>query len=91
MPPWGAKEARLGNNPFCIGAPKASGEPVILDMAMSQAAWGKILMYHREGRKAYLSVGGWIVMGSPLMILKRSLKANTSSLWVNIRAQGSPL
>jgi LDH2 family malate/lactate/ureidoglycolate dehydrogenase len=52
MPPWGGKEARLGNNPFCIGAPRASGDPVVLDMAMSQAAWGKIFMYQREGRKA---------------------------------------
>jgi LDH2 family malate/lactate/ureidoglycolate dehydrogenase len=56
MPPWGAKEPRVGNNPVTIGAPRASGEPVVLDMAMSQAALGKIVMYHREGRKAPL---GW--------------------------------
>lgn len=64
MPPWGAKDARLGNNPFCIGAPRASGIPVILDMAMSQAAWGKIIMYHREGRKV---PDGWGLdeMGRP--------------------------
>jgi LDH2 family malate/lactate/ureidoglycolate dehydrogenase len=56
MPPWGAKEPRIGNNPLSIGAPRASGEPVVLDMAMSQAAWSKIVMYSQEMRKAPL---GW--------------------------------
>jgi LDH2 family malate/lactate/ureidoglycolate dehydrogenase len=56
MPPWGAKEPRIGNNPLSIGAPRASGEPVVLDMAMSQAAWSKIVMYSQERRKAPL---GW--------------------------------
>jgi len=56
MPPWGAKEPKIGNNPLSIGAPRASGEPVVLDMAMSQAAWSKIVMYSQEMRKAPL---GW--------------------------------
>ena len=56
MPPWGAKESRVGNNPISICAPKASGEPIVLDMAMSQAALGKIVMYDRMGQKVPL---GW--------------------------------
>jgi LDH2 family malate/lactate/ureidoglycolate dehydrogenase len=56
MPPWGAKEPRIGNNPLSVSAPRASGEPVVLDMAMSQAAWYKIVMYNRESRKVPL---GW--------------------------------
>jgi LDH2 family malate/lactate/ureidoglycolate dehydrogenase len=51
MPAWGAREPRVGNNPLSIGAPRASGQPVVLDMAMSQAAFFKIVLYHREGRK----------------------------------------
>ncbi len=51
MPPWGAKVPRIGNNPISIGAPRASGEPVVLDMSMSQAAFFKVVMYDREGRK----------------------------------------
>lgn len=51
MPPWGAKEPRIGNNPLSIGAPRASGEPVVLDMAMSQAAWYKLVMYNRQEQK----------------------------------------
>ena len=56
MPAWGAREARVGNNPLTIGAPRESGEPIVLDMAMSQAAWGKIVIHHREGKKVPL---GW--------------------------------
>ena len=56
MPPWGTKEPRIGNNPLSISAPRAPGEPVVLDMAMSQAAWYKIVMYNREARKVPL---GW--------------------------------
>ncbi len=56
LPPWGAKEPRIGNNPLSIAAPRASGTPVVLDMAMSQAAWSKIVMYSQEARKVPL---GW--------------------------------
>ncbi len=51
MPVWGAREPRIGNNPLSIAAPRLSGPPVILDMAMSQAAFFKIVLYNREGKK----------------------------------------
>jgi len=41
MPPWGGVDARIGNNPFVMAAPRESG-PVVLDMAMSQYSWGKL-------------------------------------------------
>jgi LDH2 family malate/lactate/ureidoglycolate dehydrogenase len=56
MPYWGTREPRIGNNPLSIGAPRAYGEPVVLDMAMSQAAFFKIVLYNREGKKIPL---GW--------------------------------
>ncbi|KPK90846.1 MAG: hypothetical protein AMJ94_08385 [Deltaproteobacteria bacterium SM23_61] len=56
MPYWGTRAPRIGNNPLSIGVPRASGEPVVLDMAMSQAAFFKIVLYHREGKKVPL---GW--------------------------------
>lgn len=40
--PWGGREARLGNNPLGIGVPTPSGDPVLLDIAMSVAARAKI-------------------------------------------------
>jgi LDH2 family malate/lactate/ureidoglycolate dehydrogenase len=40
MPPTGGRERRLGNNPISIAVPRASGGPIVLDMAMSVvAAW----------------------------------------------------
>jgi len=56
MPYWGTRAPRIGNNPLSIGVPRASGEPVVLDMAMSQAAFFKIVLYNREGKKVPL---GW--------------------------------
>lgn len=43
MAPWGGKTPSLGSNPLSIAVP-ARGEPVILDMATSQVARGKIIL-----------------------------------------------
>lgn len=39
MPAWGAKDARLGNNPLIIALPYKD-EAIVLDMAMSQFSFG---------------------------------------------------
>jgi LDH2 family malate/lactate/ureidoglycolate dehydrogenase len=49
MIPWGGSERRMGNNPLCIAAPGGDGMHVILDMAMSVAARGKIRAALAEG------------------------------------------
>ncbi|HEU5397366.1 MAG TPA: Ldh family oxidoreductase [Verrucomicrobiae bacterium] len=50
---WESKSALLGNNPLAIAVPRGAGrEPIVLDLAMSQAAIGKIGTYLREGKKA---------------------------------------
>lgn len=47
----GAKKAVIGNNPLAIGIPGAnSAKPIVLDMAMSQAAVGKVGTWLREGK-----------------------------------------
>lgn len=50
MPPWGAREARLGNNPLVLAVPREEG-PVVLDMAMSQFSYGKLETLKRAGRE----------------------------------------
>lgn len=51
MAVWGATGKVIGNNPLAIGIPrKASEAPMVLDMAMSQAAVGKVGTWLREGR-----------------------------------------
>jgi LDH2 family malate/lactate/ureidoglycolate dehydrogenase len=49
MPPTGGREARLSNNPLSIGVPVAGGEPLVLDIAMSVAAGGKIRLAFLAG------------------------------------------
>lgn len=52
MPPWGAKECRLGNNPFVMAMPKPdAGAPLLLDMAISQYSYGKLQVTRLAGKK----------------------------------------
>src|SRR5918993_747591 len=50
MVPWGGAEPMLGNNPFAIAFPRRGAPPVVLDMACSVAARGKIIVAAKEGR-----------------------------------------
>ncbi|RGX54982.1 3-dehydro-L-gulonate 2-dehydrogenase [Anaerotruncus sp. AF02-27] len=49
MPAWGAKDRRIGNNPFVIAVPRANGRHVVVDCAMAQYSYGKIEEYRRSG------------------------------------------
>jgi LDH2 family malate/lactate/ureidoglycolate dehydrogenase len=49
MTPWGGAEAILGNNPFAFAFPTRDGFPVVLDMACSVAARGKIIVAAKDG------------------------------------------
>jgi 3-dehydro-L-gulonate 2-dehydrogenase len=50
MPAWGAKDPRLGNNPFVIAVPFGN-EAIVLDFAMSQFSYGKMISLNNEGKK----------------------------------------
>lgn len=50
MPPWGGKDATLGNNPLVIAVPRSEGH-LVLDMAMSQYSYGKLQEHHLAGKK----------------------------------------
>ena len=50
LPPWGATDARLGNNPLVIAVPRASGH-VVLDMAISQFSFGALESYRERGEQ----------------------------------------
>lgn len=42
MPAPGGARAVVGNNPIAFGIPRAGADPIVVDMAMSEAAMGKI-------------------------------------------------
>jgi 3-dehydro-L-gulonate 2-dehydrogenase len=56
LPPWGASEARLGNNPLVIAVPRPRGH-VVLDMAMSQFSYGTLAAYRARGEQLPVAGG----------------------------------
>lgn len=50
MPAWGGKDDKLGNNPFVMAAP-TDKDPVMIDMAMSQYAYGKLQVTRLNDQK----------------------------------------
>lgn len=56
MPPWGASECRVGNNPLVMAVPRAAG-PVVLDMAMTQFSYGKLETLAERGETLPLAGG----------------------------------
>jgi 3-dehydro-L-gulonate 2-dehydrogenase len=62
LPPWGAADPRVGNNPLIIAAPRASGH-VVLDMAMSQFSYGVLAVYRKRGEQLPV-VGGFDSAGN---------------------------
>ena len=56
MPPTGGAEKKLGNNPLAIVAP-TKDDPIIVDMALSAVAMGKLLVAKTKGEKIPLDWG----------------------------------
>jgi 3-dehydro-L-gulonate 2-dehydrogenase len=48
LPPWGASDPRVGNNPLIIAVPRPKRH-VVLDMAMSQFSYGALASYQLRG------------------------------------------
>jgi 3-dehydro-L-gulonate 2-dehydrogenase len=61
MPPWGGAEPRIGNNPIVLAVPRDTG-PVVLDMAMSQFAFGQLELYRLRDRQLPVP-GGYDAQG----------------------------
>ena len=47
--PYGGSDARFTTNPYCAAFPATEGPPIILDMATSKIAMGKVLVAHNKG------------------------------------------
>ena len=50
--PWGSAERRLQTNPFCCVVPRNGDVPIVLDMATSAIAMGKVRVAYMAGNKA---------------------------------------
>jgi 3-dehydro-L-gulonate 2-dehydrogenase len=51
LPAWGAATPTLGNNPLVIAVPRANGEHIVLDMALSQFSYGAISAAAAQGQQ----------------------------------------
>lgn len=82
MPSWGGSEPVLGNNPLVIGIPRKIS-PVVLDMAMSQFAYGKMSLFAKKDQDLPYD-GGFDQAGNltkdPKVILENHL-ALPMGLW----------
>jgi 3-dehydro-L-gulonate 2-dehydrogenase len=82
MPTWGGSEPILGNNPLVIGIPRENS-PVVLDMAMSQYAYGKMSLFAKKDHDLPFE-GGFDNAGNltkdPKVILENNL-ALPMGLW----------
>jgi uncharacterized oxidoreductase len=47
--PFGGRERRMTTNPFCCAVPRTGGEPLVLDMATSALALGKVRVAYMKG------------------------------------------
>jgi uncharacterized oxidoreductase len=56
--PYGGLDGRLSTNPIAFGAPRRGAEPILVDMATSVAAEGKIRVARNRGKPL---PDGWII------------------------------
>ena len=65
LPPWGGIEMLLSTNPISIAVPRKNGPPIVLDMATTVAAYGKVKTAAQRGEKI---PEGWMIdkNGQPL-------------------------
>lgn len=71
MAPWGGIELLLSTNPVAIAVPAQNGPPILLDMATTVAAYGKVKI---KAQKNEPMPEGWMIdkQGQPLTDPKRS-------------------
>ena len=58
MPFWGGKAPAIGTNPIAFACPLSDGDPLVIDLAMSVVARGKIMAAAQKGEPI---LEGWAV------------------------------
>ena len=71
VPPWGGTEALLSTNPIAIAVPATRRPPIVLDMATTNTAFGKIRL---KAQRNEPMPEGWMIdkQGNPLTDPKRA-------------------
>src|SRR5246500_5456017 len=71
LPPWGGIESLLGTNPIAVAVPALEEPPVVMDMAPTVTAYGKVRLKASRGEEMPV---GWMIdkQGKPLTDPKRA-------------------
>jgi hypothetical protein len=71
LPPWGGLDMLLSTNPIAVAVPALHEAPIVLDMATTVAAYGKVKAKAQRGE---MMPEGWMMdrQGQPLLDPKRS-------------------
>jgi L-2-hydroxycarboxylate dehydrogenase (NAD+) len=71
LPPWGGLDMLLSTNPIAVAVPAGQEPPVVLDMATTVAAYGKVKAKAQRGETMPV---GWMIdrLGQPLTDPKRA-------------------
>lgn len=71
LPPWGGLDMLLSTNPIAVAVPAGDEPPVVLDMATTVAAYGKVKAKAQRGE---MMPEGWMIdrLGKPLLDPKRA-------------------
>jgi LDH2 family malate/lactate/ureidoglycolate dehydrogenase len=71
LPPWGGLDMLLSTNPIAVGVPAGDEPPIVLDMATTVAAYGKV---KAKAAKGEAMPEGWMIdrEGKPLTDPKRA-------------------
>src|SRR5271170_4443977 len=71
LPPWGGSESLLGTNPMAVAVPALDEPAIVLDMAPTVAAYGKVRLKAQRGEPMPV---GWMIdrEGKPLTDPKRA-------------------
>lgn len=70
--PWGGRAPIFGTNPIAFATPQAVGDPLVIDLSMSQVARGKVMNAHKSNKPIPL---GWALdaQGQPTTDAKAAL------------------
>jgi LDH2 family malate/lactate/ureidoglycolate dehydrogenase len=71
LPPWGGTDMLLSTNPIAVAIPSGHNPPIVLDMATTVAAYGKVKTKAQRGETM---PEGWMIdkMGRPLTDPRRA-------------------
>jgi len=71
LPPWGGSESLLGTNPMAVAVPAQDEPAIVLDMAPTVAAYGKVRLKAQRNEQMPI---GWMIdkEGKPLTDPKRA-------------------